>query len=195
MKTFCLVQPKSNSWSLQTQFLLPIRKWNKSQKAKCSSNDKPALSSKKQNMKITYLTVWRRHVHGNDGRTGTSAICRVGTFVRRPLEKIVLQRIVRCDSRLGVVIQHAQDKVLEFEIIWHGMARFSRSPTTGAAIFNAQDVVEFLCAREFILLAVFRLFQDIPINYIETKLNDGTLGTPKIFSFFRLQIFVRHETL
>lgn len=48
--------------------------------------------------------------HGPRGRRNPR---RVGRLVGCPLEEVVLQRVERSDAILGVIIQHAQDKVLQ----------------------------------------------------------------------------------
>lgn len=50
-------------------------------------------------------------VHGGAGGGGAAG---VGALVRGLLEEVVLQRVEGRDAGLGVVVQHAQDQVLEF---------------------------------------------------------------------------------
>lgn len=79
---------------------------------------------------------------GGDGRTGARAVGRrVGTLVRRALEEVVLQRVVRRDSRLGVVVQHAQDEVLELEVVRGGVARLAGATTARSSRLHSEDVV------------------------------------------------------
>ena len=49
--------------------------------------------------------------------TCTRAVRRVRALIRRSFEKIVLQSVVGRDARLWVVVEHAQNQVLELEIV------------------------------------------------------------------------------
>ena len=46
-----------------------------------------------------------------DGGAGAGAVARVRALVHRPLEEVVLQRVVRRDARLRVVVEHAHDEI------------------------------------------------------------------------------------
>ena len=70
------------------------------------------------------------------GRTGRCRAVRVGALVGRSFEEIVLQRVVRSDPRLRVVVQHAQDQVLELQVVGHKMTRFTRTTTSRSAGFH-----------------------------------------------------------
>lgn len=63
----------------------------------------------------------------------------------------MLQRVVRLDARLGVVVQHPQDQVFELQVVGDGVARLSSSPPAGAARLHAQNTVQLPGARGFIL--------------------------------------------
>lgn len=65
------------------------------------------------------------------------------TFLCRSLEKVVLQSVIRRDSRLGIIIQHSQNEVLEFEIVRDGMTGFAQSSAAGASGFYADNVMHF----------------------------------------------------
>ena len=51
----------------------------------------------------------------------------VGALVGGALEEVVLERVVGRDARLGVVVEHAQDQVLELEVVRHVVARLART--------------------------------------------------------------------
>ena len=61
---------------------------------------------------------------------------RVGAFVSGPLEEVVLEGVVRCDARLGVIVQHAEDQVFELEVVRHKVAHLARPSTSRSARFH-----------------------------------------------------------
>ena len=71
------------------------------------------------------------------GRTGRRRIVRVGPFVGRSFEKVVLQGVVGRDAALGLVVQHAQDQILEFQVVGHKVTHFARSTSARSARFHS----------------------------------------------------------
>lgn len=112
---------------------------------------------------LTIVVVGQGNVDRSNGRTAAVAvrIC-VRALVRRPLEERVLERVVRRDPRLRIVVEHSQDKVLEFEVFGHRMAGLARPPTARPTSLDAQYVVETPRARDLVSLAVLCLFQRVP---------------------------------
>lgn len=55
---------------------------------------------------------------------------RVGAFVRRPLEEVVLEGVVGSDARLGVIVEHPEDQVLELEVVRHIVTHLPCPPTS-----------------------------------------------------------------
>lgn len=52
------------------------------------------------------MTAGVLRAHRRAGAERADRVRRVGALVRRPLEEVVLQGIVRCAARLRIVIQH-----------------------------------------------------------------------------------------
>ena len=77
------------------------------------------------------------------GGTGARAVGRVRALIRRALEKIMLQRVVRGDARLGVVVEHAQNQVLELEIVRERVAGLALPSTPRSPGLHSQYVVQF----------------------------------------------------
>ena len=75
--------------------------------------------------------------------TRTRAVCCIRTLISRPLEEVMLQRVIRRDSSLRVVVKHAKNQVLEFEVIGQGVSGLSFSPTPRTACLDTQYVVKF----------------------------------------------------
>ena len=80
----------------------------------------------------------RRRLSGmiGHGGAGRRRAVGVGALVGRPLEEVVLQRVVGHDARLGVVIQHPQDQILELEIVRHEVAHLTRPPPSWPTGFH-----------------------------------------------------------
>ena len=55
----------------------------------------------------------------------------------------MLQSIVRRDARLGVVIEHTQDQVLELEIVGERVARLALPSAPRTPGLHSQYVVKF----------------------------------------------------
>lgn len=91
-----------------------------------------------------------------DGR-----VRRVGALVRRSLEEVVLQGIVRCAARLRIVVQHPQYQILELQVVGHAVAGFAVPPAARAARFHAEDVVQLARAGRLVLALVLRLPQHV----------------------------------
>lgn len=110
----------------------------------------------------------------------------VCALVRGPFEEVVLQGIIRCDSVLGVKVQHSIDKIFEFKVVRDGVPRFTATPTAGSARLYAQDVMQLLGARTLILATVLVLSQHVAVR-----------GGQLVEEFSRLvglveQVFRRH---
>lgn len=86
------------------------------------------------------------------GRAGGGGAAGVGALVRRLLEEVVLQRVKGRDARLGVVVQHAEDQVLELQIVAGRVALFSGSPAPWTSCLHPQDLVQSSCGGRFIFL-------------------------------------------
>ena len=67
-------------------------------------------------------------------------------------EEVVLQRVVRRYPRLGVVLQHPQDQVLEPQVVRHAVAGLAQPPPARPARLHAEDVVDLAGARAAVLL-------------------------------------------
>lgn len=86
------------------------------------------------------------------GRAGGGGAAGVGALIRRLLEEVVLQRVKGCDARLGIVVQHAQDQVLELQVVAGRVTLFSSSPPPWTSRLHPQDLVQSSCGRWFIFL-------------------------------------------
>ena len=86
------------------------------------------------------------------GRAGGGGAAGVGAFVRGLLEEVVLQGVERRDARLGVVVQHAQDQVLELQVVTGGVAWLTRPPPPWTACLHPQNLMETPCGRRLVLL-------------------------------------------
>ena len=76
----------------------------------------------------------------------------------------MLERVVGSDPRLGVILQHPEDQILESEIVRHAVAGLAQAPAARAARLHAENVVNFPGAGA----AIFLFFRDIE--------NIGTIG-------------------
>lgn len=86
------------------------------------------------------------------GRAGGGGAAGVGALVCRLLEEVVLQRVKGRDARLGVVVQHAEDQVLELQVVAGRVALFSGSPPPWTSRLHTQNLVQSSCGRWFIFL-------------------------------------------
>lgn len=86
------------------------------------------------------------------GRAGGGGAAGVGALISRLLEEVVLQRVKGRDARLGIVVQHAQDQVLELQVVAGRVALFSSSPPPWTSRLHPQDLVQSSCGRWFIFL-------------------------------------------
>ena len=66
----------------------------------------------------------------------------VRALVHGALEEVVLQRVVRRDACACVVVEHACDEVLEFEVVTDSVTLFPGPPTTGTTSTYTQDVLQ-----------------------------------------------------
>ena len=82
---------------------------------------------------------------------GGCAVGGVGALVRGLLEEVVLEGIVGRDAGLGVKVQHAQDQVLELEVVGHGVTRLPRPATPWSPRLRPDDVVEFARSGRLVL--------------------------------------------
>lgn len=85
------------------------------------------------------------------GGAGGRAARRVGALVSRALEEVVLQRIVRRDARLGVIIQHAADEILEFEVVRQRVACLPSTPAPWPTSLHPYDIMQPSTAWGFVL--------------------------------------------
>ncbi len=86
------------------------------------------------------------------GRAGGGGAAGVGALIRRLLEEVVLQRVKGRDARLGIVVQHAQDQVLELQVVAGRVTLFSSSPPPWTSRLHPQDLVQSSRGRWFIFL-------------------------------------------
>lgn len=75
-------------------------------------------------------------LHNRRTRAGAVGVEGVRTLVGGALEEVMLQRVVGRDARLRVIVQHAQDEVLELEVVGDGMPRLAKPPTSWSARFH-----------------------------------------------------------
>ncbi len=93
----------------------------------------------------------------------------IGSFIRRLLEETVLEGIVGLNSRLGVVVQHSENEVLELQVVSYCVARFSRPTTAWSTTFHSQDSMELSSCRRFILFTEKQKDILVTITSIPTK--------------------------
>ena len=79
-------------------------------------------------------------------------------------EEVVLQRVVRSDPRLGVILQHPEDQILESEIVRHTVTWLTQASATRTTRLDAENVVNFSRSGA----SIFLFFRDIE--------NIGTIG-------------------
>ncbi|RUS72588.1 hypothetical protein EGW08_019651, partial [Elysia chlorotica] len=101
-------------------------------------------------------------LHGGAGRGAVAVVARVGALVRGLLEEVVLQRVVGRDARLGVVLQHAQDQVLELEVVGRRVANLARPAAPGPARVGPYHVVQLPAVRSLVLVTVWQELEVFP---------------------------------
>ena len=88
---------------------------------------------------------------GDGGTTSVVAGGRGGS-VAFTSEERVLQCIVRFCTRLGVIVQHAEDQVLEFPIVGRGVAHFPVPDPPRTTCLNTKNVIQGPAARPTIVV-------------------------------------------
>lgn len=86
------------------------------------------------------------------GRAGGGGAAGVGALVRGLLEEVVLQGVEGRNARLGVVVQHAQDQVLELQVVARGVTLLPGPPPARTPSLHPQNLVESPCSRGLVLL-------------------------------------------
>ena len=94
-----------------------------------------------------------------------------------PFKEIMLQSIIRSDSGFWIVVQHSQYEVLELEIIWDGVTRFSQSSPTGSTGFYPDDIMHLSRTGRLVFLSVFGNVEHIRAvgQFMEVFLRLGSL--------------------
>ena len=102
----------------------------------------------------------------------------VGRLARWTFEKAVLERLGRVDAELGVVVEHAHDDLLEFEIVLERVAGLVEAARLRPARLRAEDVAEAPGAGQLVLFALFEPF-DLPCAVREAV--EVALGLAALF--------------
>lgn len=86
------------------------------------------------------------------GRAGGGGAAGVRALIRGLLEEVVLQGVEGRDARLGVVVEHAQDQILELQVVARGVTLLPGPPPTRTPGLHPQNLMESPCGWGLVLL-------------------------------------------